>query len=382
MVENTSGKKIRLLIVTDVLALGGVEKSLVTFLNSFRDCLDVDVLVWRKDCPEFISLPDFVNRLNLPVVDSLKRVISTQGLFSFDFFFSLAAFLSFGKSRKRRWLAMPRIKKEYDVSIAYSDKGTLKCFVIDKTSARKKYAFCHSGVYLYRNDEEMKAFDGEYFPKFDKVFAVSNCAKDALLQFFPQLNNIVVLPNLIDIENIRTSAAEECPLFSNSDKLRLLTVGRLCEQKNPLQIIETAKLLVDEQVDFIWAVVGDGTLYDKMREAIERGNLQDKVVLTGNQTNPYKYMKNCDVYLQFSDNESDGVTIREASVFDKPMILSDIPAFREKMGYLNNIRLFKSTADVVQLLKSAQRNPIVKNNIDEINNGIKKGIKTEIMEDF
>ena len=46
-------------------------------------------------------------------------------------------------------------------------------------------------------------------------------------------------------------------------------------------------------------------------------------------SNPYPYIKNCDIFVQLSKYEADPITIREVAFFKKPMILSDIVAFKD-----------------------------------------------------
>ena len=55
-----------------------------------------------------------------------------------------------------------------------------------------------------------------------------------------------------------------CPEFSEDDRIKLLTVIRLNRDKNPLQIIETAKVLRDRNAAFHWIIVGDGSLHGEV----------------------------------------------------------------------------------------------------------------------
>lgn len=382
--QHNQHQKLKLLIIIDQLhIIGGVEKALVTFLNTFKDCADVDLMVWDHSRPTQIEFPSFVKRIRVPVAGSLRATISSYGFFSLEFLLSILAYFSWGARRKRRWLIMPRLKNEYDVGIAYSDKGALKCYLIDKVKARKKYLFYHSGLYLYRNDEEFKAIEAEYFPRFDKIFAVSDCTKRAVLEYFPGLQNISPLPNLIDVDYVRKCGEDECTTFSETEKLKLLTVGRICEQKNPHHIVETAKILVREGLDFIWAVVGDGPLANAMREEIEGNALTDYIILTGHVDNPYSYMSKCDAFLMFSDNEAECIALKEAAVFNKPIFLSDIPAFREAQQLIPSIRLFQTCAQAAEYIKELKdASTIQKSDIFTFYDKLKDRYYSEIFKDF
>ena len=157
-------------------------------------------------------------------------------------------------------------------------------------------------------------------------------------------------------------------------------MGRLSPEKNPLKIIETAKLLDEKNVDFIWMVVGDGELRDTLKSEIEKNHLEGKVVLAGNQSNPYRFMSRCDAYLQFSLFEADPITVREAAVFNKPMILSDIPGFQKCHEIFSNIQLIGTSGDAVRSLMQGKSTVGSKNDLSIINDEICRIIDREIFE--
>ena len=273
---------------------------------------------------------------------------------------------------------MPRIRENYDIAIAYSHVSSLKYYIIDKVSAKKKYAFFHHGAYDF--DDQTRRFDSEYYPQYDKVLAASAAARNVLLEAIPELDNVSVIPNLIDIESIKENGKEPCPEYPDDQRLKLLTVGRLSPEKNPQQIIKTAKLLDEKKTEFIWLVVGDGELRGTIEHEIKKNQLEGKVILTGNQTNPYRFMNSCDCYLQFSLYEADPITIREVAVFNKIMVLSDIPGFRQCCDVFNNIYLTDSNADTVQMIMQVKNKPIDKNDLDIVNYEIYRTIDQEIFE--
>ena len=353
-------KKLKMLVAVDSLMMGGIAKSLAAFVSYCMETCDIDVLVWRSSLPEEVRLPDGVNRICLPGTESVRAAYKSYGLFSLDFLVSL-----FSVFRKKRWLAIPRIKKKYDIAIAYSHVSNLKYYTIDKVKATKKYAFYHHGAYGFQG--KTKLFDEEYYPRYDRVFAVSPFAKEILLRTFPDLDNVSIIPNLIDIESIQESAKAPCPEFPDDQRLKLLTVGRISPEKEPLSIVEAAKELMAKGIDFIWIVVGEGPLSEALHKAITESDLTGKVLLVGNQSNPYRFMSRCDCYVQFSRFEADSLTVKEAAVFSKPMVLSDIPQFRSSKKVYNDIILYRacdSFADI--LLEAVSRKP-VKNDLLNIN---------------
>lgn len=356
----TQMQKRRMLIAVDSLITGGIAKSLAAFVSYCKETCDIDVLVWRSSLPEEVSLPDGVNRIFLPGTESVRTVFKSRGVFSRDFPVSLC-----GALRKKRWLAVPRIRKEYDIAIAYSHVSNVKYYVIDRVRAKRKYTFYHHGAYTF--PESMKRLDAEYYPRYDRVFAVSETARTVLREAFPTLEKVSVLPNLVDIEGIRQSAKAPCPEYPDGCGIRLLTVGRLSPEKEPLRIVEAAKLLDAEGIQYRWIVAGDGELAGTMKEEIRRNRLDDKVIPVGNQKNPYRFMSRCDCYVQFSRFEADSLTVKEAAVFNKSMVLSDILQFRSSRKVYNNILLYGASDNFKDVLLEAVSRMPVKNDLKNFN---------------
>ena len=366
-------EKQQVLIAIDSLVMGGIQKSMLTLIHYMRDICDVDVLVWYKREPEDLQLPDYVNRIHVPGTESVRSAFSTYGI-SKELGLSCLSVL-----RKKRWLALPRLEKRYDVAIAFSHVSSLKYYLIDKVSAKRKYAFYRHGAYVYRG--KIKHFDEEYYQQYDKVFAVSSFTKDVLAKALPGLNNVDVLPDLLDIENIKQVANKPCPEYPDGSRLKLLTVGRLSPEKNPLRIIEIAKCLEKLNIEYIWIVVGDGDLYNVLADEIQRNVLSGKVVLAGNQLNPYRFMRKCDVYLQFSEFEADPGTIKEVAVFNKHMILSNIPGFRNYQMVIHNMHLCDSNCEAIRCLMEVREIPVIENDLQHRNEEILQRIKTEMIYD-
>jgi len=49
------------------------------------------------------------------------------------------------------------------------------------------------------------------------------------------------------------------------------------------------------------------------------------VVILGKQDNPYPYIKACDIYVQPSRYEGKSITVREAQILCKPVVITNYP---------------------------------------------------------
>ncbi|MBI1700571.1 glycosyltransferase, partial [Lactobacillus crispatus] len=111
----------------------------------------------------------------------------------------------------------------------------------------------------------------------------------------------------------------------------IVTVGRLTEQKGYDISIKAAKNLRDRGINFKWFAIGEGKDRYKLQRLISKLNLSNNFFLIGRRDNPYPYIKNCDLYVQFSRHEGYGLSVLEARILDKPIVVSDLPVFKEQI---------------------------------------------------
>ena len=64
--------------------------------------------------------------------------------------------------------------------------------------------------------------------------------------------------------------------------------------------------------------------------------LADKVVFLGAKTNPYAYMRDCDIYVQPSRHEGFCITLAEALCFGNPIVATDFTGAQEQLGEREN----------------------------------------------
>jgi glycosyltransferase involved in cell wall biosynthesis len=70
---------------------------------------------------------------------------------------------------------------------------------------------------------------------------------------------------------------------------------------------------------------------EKIRQKIADAGMNDHVILLGKKENPYSYIKACDIYVQPSRYEGKSVTVREAQVLCKPVIVTDYPTAKSQI---------------------------------------------------
>ncbi|MBR1676863.1 MAG: glycosyltransferase, partial [Clostridia bacterium] len=68
--------------------------------------------------------------------------------------------------------------------------------------------------------------------------------------------------------------------------------------------------------------IGYGGDEQLIKNKIAEAEMQDRVVILGKKENPYPYIKACDIYVQPSKYEGKSVSVREAQILNKPVIIT------------------------------------------------------------
>lgn len=114
--------------------------------------------------------------------------------------------------------------------------------------------------------------------------------------------------------------------------IRILTVGRISQEKNQGMTIPILARLKSDGYNIRWYCIGDGSNYkNECEHLIKFYNLEDSYIILGTKTNPYPYMKDCDLYVQPSLHEGYCITLAEAKCFDNPIIATNFTGAREQL---------------------------------------------------
>lgn len=103
---------------------------------------------------------------------------------------------------------------------------------------------------------------------------------------------------------------------------RFVTVGRLSVEKNQAALIRAFARLAEERQDVMLYILGDGPERDSLWSLIGTLNIQDHVILTGNLSNPFGLLHQCDCFVLPSLHEGQPLVVFEARALQMPVILS------------------------------------------------------------
>ena len=129
----------------------------------------------------------------------------------------------------------------------------------------------------------------------------------------------IVEPKCVYIPNCIDFYPDE---LSDMSKKRILSVGRLSPEKDPLELLEVFKLINNKFPDWHLDIVGDGVLYDKLEDKIDELKLNDYVTLHGNRNRDYinELLSKTSIFVTTSKTESFGIVVLEAFAYGVPTV--------------------------------------------------------------
>jgi glycosyltransferase involved in cell wall biosynthesis len=86
--------------------------------------------------------------------------------------------------------------------------------------------------------------------------------------------------------------------------------------------------------EVMWYIAGDGPEREAIEQEIQSHGLQDQVILLGNLSNPYPYMRNADLLMNLSYHEAAPMVFLEANALSTPVFATETSSARELLeGY-------------------------------------------------
>lgn len=224
--------------------------------------------------------------------------------------------------------AAPADSKAYDLAVAFLEGGATY-YVADHVKAVQKIAFVHVdyGMAGYN-----RTLDRHCYQAYQRIFAVSEETRQGFLKVYPELaGKAEVFHNLINQTLIREKALAGQGFTDGYQGFRILTVGRLTQQKALEVSIEAMGLLKKRGRDARWYVLGEGDQREKLQRQIHALGLDKDFILLGAVDNPYPYFAQTDLYVHATRFEGKSVAVQEAQTLGCAILVSDCSGNREQL---------------------------------------------------
>lgn len=248
------------------------------------------------------------------------------------------------------------IKEKYDLEVAFLEDKSTKIIASSTNKKSKKYAWVHIDLEInnwcskfYKNiNEQIKCYK-----QFDKIVCVSEDCKNGFKRKIGIDNNVYTQYNPLNEVNIISKGNHMIDDIALSTKFKIISVGRLEEQKGYDRLLIAHKMLIEEGFDHELWILGDGSKKQEYIKYITDNKLTDSVKLLGFKDNPYKYIKHCDLFVCSSRQEGFSLVVAEAMILGKAILSTTCSGPNELLGF-------------------GEYGMIVDNSTDGIYNGLKK----------
>lgn len=294
----------KVLFVLNNMNIGGTEKSLLNLLDRISPVeYDVTLLLLEKTGGFMEYIPSWVHVEVMPEYSTMREEILESPLKIVKQYIRNKKVIRAGciafchvlfKITNDRTIyyryvlnGKARLHAEYDAVIVYAGPfDFLTVYALYDLRAKEKIQWIHFDVSKFHFNTKMCR---KLYPKFDTINVVSDEARRALIEKIPEIEpKTKTVLNTISVKQCQAMAEMGHGFEDGYNGTRIVTVGRLAQEKGQDIIPEIAAKLKQNGVAFRWYLVGDGKLRPVIEGECARYGVSEDVVILGTTPNPYQ----------------------------------------------------------------------------------------------
>lgn len=332
--------KKKLLIAVHTLQLGGVEKIVVNLLKRMdKQKYDITLLsivddgIFKKDVMNIPGIKykyffkGYFKRSRNDINSKFYKISTRMMNIIWKWYLFLIKYFP-------KYLYKKNIKEVYDIEIAFMEGKVAKIIANSNNKNSKKVAWIHTDIENISRKNMFVSLDEEIdcYKKFNKIVCVSTDVKFHFCHKTGITENVVVQLNPINIKEILEKSKEPIKEKMIHNGIIICAVGRLAFEKGYDRLLKVHRKLLREHINNTIWIVGEGLERARLEEYIKDNKLEESVQLVGYTQNPYKYLKEADIFVCSSRIEGLSSTVIEAAVLDEPIITTLCSGMRDILG--------------------------------------------------
>ncbi|MBQ8783270.1 MAG: glycosyltransferase [Clostridia bacterium] len=326
-----SSNKKRILFINRYFEVGGIQSSMINMANVLCEDYDVDIFAYypKGELKERLDSRVNVLKPSWPILAMgmlPKDALREKKLFHFLFRIFGSVWSKLFDNRLPIYIAtkiQPKLMG-YDLAIAYRAETRKSVItsgyarVLDRcVKSKVKATWIHYDANTLNNSS---VFNEKYYRNIDKIIGVSKSVMDAFETVNPSLSEKMdYCYNFLNYSKIYENSKKEQEIKYPSGKFVCFSACRLSKEKGIVRGITALAPVLKEHNDVVWFIAGDGPERENIEAAVKSLGLENRIVLIGNQKNPYPYMKNADLYLSLSFHEAAPMVYLEAKALHVPV---------------------------------------------------------------
>ena len=141
--------------------------------------------------------------------------------------------------------------------------------------------------------------------------------------------------------------------FKNFSGIKILSIGRLTDQKDQITILKCLNILKNKEINFRFYLIGEGYKLNMLKQYVKDQKLSKNVKFAGYKSNAFKYIQSADLFVLSSKYEGLPNVLIEAQSLNVPIISSDCSTgpkeilLQGKLGYLFKVGNYLSMSKLI-----------------------------------
>lgn len=310
----------RILFLIHDLGQGGAEKVLVNLVNNMDPCkFDISV----------ISL--FGGGVN---EQFLKPHVHYRAIFKKSFPGNSHVMKLFSPQTLHRWF----VHDHHDIEVSYLEGPCARIISGCPNKNTKLLCWIHStflskqsAVSGFRSISEALSC----YQRYSKTVCVSDGIRSGFKNFFPTISNISILYNTVESQLIIEQSEQAVSTLFYSDEFSLIGVGSMKPVKGFDRLIRVHARLRRDGYPVHTYLLGKGPDLDLLKQLSSDMGHAESVTFLGYDTNPYKYVAKCDIFVCSSHSEGFSTAATEALIVGTPVCTVEVSGMKEMLGENN-----------------------------------------------
>lgn len=336
---------LKVLFIIHDLAQGGAEKVLVNLVNNMdKSKFDVSVMAL------------FGGGVN-------EQFLAEDVLYWNCFSRPIRGNIHIMKLLSPRFLYRSFVHQKYDIVVSYLEGPSARIVSGCDDPKTKLVSWIHSmqdtkkkASRSFRSYKEAK----KCYSRFDRTICVSETVRDDFCHIFGSNCTIDVLYNTNETQEIINKSKEVIEEnLEENDEFKICAVGKIERIKGFDRLARIQKKLIEDGLKTHIFILGCGSEKENIEGYLKENGLESTYTFLGYQTNPYKYVARCDLFVCASYSEGFSTAATEALIVGTPVITTLVSGMEEMLGQNNEYGVITKNDDeaLYQGIKMLLENP-------------------------
>ena len=241
------------------------------------------------------------------------------------------------------------MKEHYDIEVSYLEGPSARVVSGCPNPDTKLVSWIHCTMKSerdvsigFRSFQEAK----KCFNKMDGIISVSQGVRSAFLKQIPYKGFTKVLYNTNESDKIQRLSKEGVDVGTfNSNEFSIIGVGKIMPVKGFDRLARIHNRLISNGYPVHTYILGEGAERAKIQAYLKENGLVDSFTFLGYQTNPYKYVAKCSLFVCASHAEGFSTAATEALIVGTPVCTVEVSGMKEMLGENNEYGIITENSE-------------------------------------